>query len=343
MGKMQETISVALCTYNGQRFLPQQLASIANQTRLPDEVIACDDRSTDGTIEVLREFAASVSFPVRIVENEHNLGSAKNFERAIRLCSGTLIALCDQDDQWYPQRLECSEKELLAHPEAGLVFSDGDIVDEQDHPTGQRLWQSFIFTEDRRRELLAGKYELLLSHRFVTGATVTFRSILRDRCFPVAAPFIHDEWMAAMLVVFCELRAIEQPLIRYRRHTSQQVGSPAIELPRWKIQNHWNTLARGEKTDSYWRQLARNVSFAEQICIALSGRLLDERGCSVLQSYQDWLSFASFRFQLPEPRYRRLAPIVKNYAGYATHALGFTSAAKDLLRSRPNPSFTKSN
>src|SRR6201999_469319 len=110
-------LSVALCTYNGERFLPQQLASMANQTRPPDELIVCDDRSSDRTIDIVREFAASAAYPVRIFENESNLGSAANFERAIRLCEGNLIALSDQDDIWYPIRLQRSEQELTAHPE----------------------------------------------------------------------------------------------------------------------------------------------------------------------------------------------------------------------------------
>ena len=70
-------ISIALCTYNGERFLPQQLASIQQQTRLPDEVVVCDDKSTDRTVEMVRAFAASVSLPVRIFENERNLGFAE--------------------------------------------------------------------------------------------------------------------------------------------------------------------------------------------------------------------------------------------------------------------------
>jgi glycosyltransferase involved in cell wall biosynthesis len=342
LAKTQQTISVALCTYNGQQFLHKQLASIASQTRLPDEVVACDDRSTDQTREVLRDFAASVSFPVRIIENEHNLGSAKNFEKAIALCSGAFIALCDQDDTWYPHRLERCEQELLAHPEAGLVFSDGVIVDDQDHPVGQQLWQAFSLSEAHRVGLQSGRYDLLLRYRFVTGATIMFRSVQRDRCFPFPAQYIHDEWLAAVLAVFCDLRAIEQPLICYRRHSFQQVGSPAGAVPRWSIQKHWDTLAEGEQADTYWRHLRRYVNFGRAVCDAVSQEPLDARGQSVLSSYQSWLSFASFRLQLPRPRYRRVAPILKNYPGYARHARGLQSAAKDLLRSQPQPPYAPS-
>jgi glycosyltransferase involved in cell wall biosynthesis len=335
LGSTPQTISVALCTYNGERFLPRQLASIAEQTRPPDEVVVCDDRSTDRTVEILRDFATSVRFPVRIIENEQTLGSAKNFEKAIQLCTGTLIALSDQDDAWQPHRLQRSEQELLTHPAAGLVFSDGEIVDDQDRPTGKRLWQAFSFTEDRRNALMAGDYELLVKYRFVTGATVMFRSTLRSRCMPFPSEYIHDEWIAAVVAVFSDLRAIEEPLIRYRRHESQQVGSPEETAPRSKIGKHWETLAMEDRVTGYWAGLSRYANLARKVVSVVSPMDLDDRGRSVLASYEDWLSFASFRLQLPQGRYRRLLPILANHANYAKHALGMKSALKDLLRRRP--------
>src|SRR4029079_17285220 len=90
---------------NGARFLPEQLRSIAAQTRPPDELIVCDDRSTDETAQVIEAFAATAPFPVRLVRNEERLGSTRNFERAVSLCDGSLIALADQDDSWHPEKL----------------------------------------------------------------------------------------------------------------------------------------------------------------------------------------------------------------------------------------------
>ena len=92
--------SVAMCTYNGARFLGAQLASVAAQARAPDELVVCDDRSTDETARVVEEFAAAAPFRVRLHVNERNLGTTRNFERAVSLCEGDLIALSDQDDVW---------------------------------------------------------------------------------------------------------------------------------------------------------------------------------------------------------------------------------------------------
>jgi glycosyltransferase involved in cell wall biosynthesis len=241
-------ISVAMCTYNGERFLHQQLDSIARQTRLPDELVVCDDRSTDRTLAIVREFAASAPCPVRVFENQANLGFAANFEGAIRRCDGDLIALSDQDDVWYPTRLERSEREITEHPRAGLVFSDADLIDEQDRLLGQTIWQRLGFVGERKQALLAGRFIVLAKHRFVTGATVMFRADLRDRVLPIAAGWVHDEWITLITAAFYDLRPIDQPLIRYRIHGSQQVGSstswsngPRETLARRGIGNGWKS------------------------------------------------------------------------------------------------------
>ena len=141
MKMLPTRISVAMCTYNGERFLPQQLASIAAQTRLPDELVVCDDRSTDRTVAIVREFAASVPFPVKVFENERNLGYSANFEAAIRRCEGDLIALSDQDDIWYPQHLETLQRPFLEprFPPVGWVYSNLDEIDESGAVVNRRF------------------------------------------------------------------------------------------------------------------------------------------------------------------------------------------------------------
>jgi glycosyltransferase involved in cell wall biosynthesis len=321
----QYRISVALCTYNGERFLAQQLASMAEQTRLPDELVVCDDRSTDRTVHMVREFAASAPYPVRIFENEQNLGFAANFERAIQLCDGDLIALCDQDDVWYPIRLERSEQEFNAHPQAGLVFSDADVINDSNQLAGPTLWQRLGFAGRREHDLLAGQYVVLAKHRFVTGATVMFRASLRDRLLPIGEGWIHDEWIALIAAAFSDLRPIGQPLIRYRIHPSQQVGF------RNKLEQRTQENSPAQR---HWRRLAESIIELEQVCEALSAKVLDKER-PVLPAYQGHLQFLSFRANLPAPRLARLGPILRRYSQYGEHASGLASALKDLALKRP--------
>jgi glycosyltransferase involved in cell wall biosynthesis len=320
----QNRISVALCTYNGERFLSQQLASIAKQARLPDELVVCDDRSTDRTLEILRAFAASVSFPVKIVQNTATLGSTRNFEQAIRLCEGELIALSDQDDIWYPNRLQRSEQEFLSYPQAGLVFSDADLIDEEDRPLGKTLWQRLGFVGKLNRDLLAGRLVVLAKHRFVTGATVMFRADLRNRFFPIAEGWIHDEWISLITAAFYDLRPIEQALIRYRIHSTQQVG----------FQNKLEQRAQGKTpAERHWGRVAESAKELQQMCEVLSGMAL-EQGRGALPAYRQHLDFLSFRSRLPAHRLMRLVPILTHYSAYERHASGSPSMLKDLVLKR---------
>jgi glycosyltransferase involved in cell wall biosynthesis len=320
----QDRISVALCTYNGERFLAQQLDSITKQTRLPDELVVCDDRSTDRTVALVREFAATASFPVRIFENEQNLGYAANFEQAIRICEGDLIALSDQDDIWYPIRLERSEQEFAAHPQAGLVFSDADVINDSDQLAGATLWQRLGFAGRRERDLLAGRYTILAKHRFVTGATVMFRASLRDRLLPIGEGWIHDEWIALVAAAFSGLRPIDQPLIRYRIHDSQQVG----------FRNKLEQRAQGDsRAQRHWARLAESVKELKLLCDALSRMGLDQNQ-PVLAAYQEHLQFLSLRANLPARRLARLGLLLGRYSQYGVHASGSASALKDLLLKR---------
>src|SRR5689334_3161726 len=135
----------AMCTYNGVRFLDDQLNSLASQERKPDELVVCDDCSTDTTIATLREFAVRAPFPVHIHQNTARLGSTKNFERAISLCQGDIIALCDQDDIWDEQKLRLTEERFLRSPSLGLVFTDAELVDEAANSLGYNLWSTLKF------------------------------------------------------------------------------------------------------------------------------------------------------------------------------------------------------
>ena len=318
---MTATISIALCTYNGERFLSRQLASIRHQTIPPYELIVCDDCSTDRTIEIVRAFAASVAFPVRITRNEHNLGFVANFEHAIRLCEADLIALCDQDDIWYPVRLERSLQEFTTDPELGLVFSDADIIDDQDQLTGMQLWTSFGFVGKRKEQMLSGDYTVLVKNRFVTGATVMFRSRLRENCLPVGSGWLHDEWIVAIAAAVAGVRPIDSALIRYRKHTSQQIGlSPAPSFQ--------------ERNRKHWSELSRQIGLLEEICSKLSKQPLSPQGEALYSCYQAHLRFARFRYALPERRLARLSAMLSQYASYVACGSGVLSMATDLVLSK---------
>lgn len=219
-------LSVAVCTLNGASYLQEQLNSIITQSRLPEEVVICDDRSADGTLDIIKAFASAAPFPVRVFANQERLGLIKNFEKAIRLCRGEIIALSDQDDVWQPEKLQRLEHALLSAPEVGLVFSDADVVDEHLTPLGSRLWD-FLFTPQKRRSVRHGRaVGTMLRRNFVTGATMAFRAKFKEAILPIptGTPLFHDGWIALVIAVLAELAFIDEPLILYRQHQGQSIG-----------------------------------------------------------------------------------------------------------------------
>jgi hypothetical protein len=223
-------LSIAMCTYNGAKYLRAQLESIASQRLVPAELVVCDDGSTDSTPEMLQAFAVNAPFPVRLYRNETNLGPSQNFAKAIGLCSGEIVALADQDDEWLPQKLERLVSEFRARPEAGLVFSDAEVMGQDSRLLGYRAWEStWVEFGGKERQLFEDSkaLDLLLTRNIVTGATIAFRSEFKDLILPIPAMervFLHDYWIALMVAAVSTLAWISEPLIRYRRHVDQHQG-----------------------------------------------------------------------------------------------------------------------
>jgi len=324
---MSEKFSVAMCTYGGAWFVGAQLESIAAQTRPPDEVVVCDDRSPDETARLVERFAAAASFPVRLHVNERNLGSTKNFERAISLCDGDLIALCDQDDVWLPGKLARLEEEFRRRPRAALVFSDAEVADEAGRPTGRRLWESVGVGREELERLRAGKgLGELLSGATVTGATAALRADLRRLVLPIpeGLPLIHDAWIALLAACVAEVSAVEEPLVLYRRHAGQQVGP----------------LERKTEAGALGRANPYEATLA--VARAVRERLLERRGegfeaAGALAELDARIAHLEARRGLPRARLRRTWPVLRELLSlrYRHYSRGVASAAKDLLTRGP--------
>ena len=222
--KSELRISVAMCTFNGGRYLEEQLESIGAQTRLPCELVVCDDGSTDDTIAIIKRFQAKAVFPVTVVQNTVRMGSTRNFDQAIGMARGEFIALCDQDDRWLPQKLERLSDCLIANPFLGGVFSDAELIDGDGRRVRMTLFGRHRFTAAKQRSFVNCPTATLLKHDVVTGATLMFRSSIRRYCSPIPSTWVHDGWLAWMLALHSRVMLIAEPLIEYRIHAGQQLG-----------------------------------------------------------------------------------------------------------------------
>ena len=324
-------ISVAMCTYNGADFLPAQLASIAEQTRPPDELIICDDASTDKTRALLESFARTSALPVSLYFSDENVGSVKNFDRAIGLCTGDVIALCDQDDVWNSDKLQRIERLFTENPGAGLVFSDADLVDRNLNPLDRRLWNAVGFDAHKQKLMRDGRsLDVLVNGWTVTGATMAFRSDHVKLALPIPTniAMIHDGWIALTIAAVAGVAFIEQPLIKYRQHERQQIGAPKRSAlqPERGLQAFGSALRRRSSATD----LHRILSVLEERLLAQQNSYDVRRALAFAANYSSHLDV---RANLPRKRLSRVPRILRELLTmrYHEYANGFKSAAKDLV------------
>ncbi|MCF0072631.1 glycosyltransferase family 2 protein [Dyadobacter sp. CY261] len=299
-------ISVAMCTYNGAKFLPEQLKSIADQTVSVDELVVCDDRSKDDTIEIIKSFATTSKFPVRIYVNEKNLGSTKNFEKCLSLCEGDVIFLCDQDDRWRKDKVQKQMAFLDANPEFDAVFSDAEKINDDSEPTGGTIWQEINFGKARQQMWHSGRpHEILFNGFVVTGATLAIRKSALRRLMPFPThvqDLIHDAWIAVVLSLQNKIDFIPETLISYRIHSSQQVG-------------FGNKVEKVQLADRFKRDRKLKLVPLEEKAEKLHELYLLLRALpfvpreKLIKLYLSQRHFYT-RAALPESRFKRLTPVL---------------------------------
>lgn len=314
-----------MCTYNGARYISEQLRSIAAQTRLPDELVICDDCSSDKTIEIINEFTAGAPFSIRLFENCDTLGSTKNFEKAFENCKYDVIVPCDQDDSWYPDKLNLTERAFIANSEAGVVFGDADIVNEDLTETGRRLWEDIDFSNGLQQKVDAGlAFDALLKYNFVTGATMAFRAKFLPLVIPVPDRWVHDAWIAILVSGVASVIRIDRPLIKYRQHSGQQLG------PRRRgINVHLSTVQARNSRDEYRQKQAQYKLVYDRLQEQEEFRIHDR----VEELLQSKIQHVTSRAQLPHSRLRRLPAIGKEFLlnHYRDFGHGWKGAVRDLL------------
>jgi glycosyltransferase involved in cell wall biosynthesis len=202
-------ISIALASYNGQKYILEQLESFSCQSRRPDEVIISDDCSTDETVSLIRKFSLSAPFVVKLYVNKINLGYAQNFANALSKTTGDLIFLSDQDDVWFPNKINDVYK-IAISSEALLIMNDAEITDRNLNPSGL----------SKLNQIKAMGFN---SNKFVMGCCAAIKRDLLDLTLPMDSSFpAHDTWIS-WFAEFMGLKVVCSEIMQYyRRHDSNE-------------------------------------------------------------------------------------------------------------------------
>ncbi|AEU39151.1 glycosyltransferase [Granulicella mallensis] len=323
-------ISVVMCTYRGTAHLAEQLDSILRQTRQPAELIVCDDNSGDGTVAILEQFREKAGFPVHVIVNAENLGSTPNFDQALERANGDLIALCDQDDFWFPEKLSRMGAILELDPTLGGVFSDATLIDDRGAPargsehnqSAQTLWQLHGFDRSKQEQFKrGGAIDLLLQRDIVTGATLMVRAGLRSCWHPIPASWIHDGWITWMLVLQSRIVPVQETLIGYRLHAQQQLGiGGSSRAERLK-----------QIRDTERKRYARVSNQFEDLRLRVQE--LSPSNIKLLKALKEKVLFLRQRSLMPRNLVLRVCWILAHLRHYQRYARGWRSLRKDLFLS----------
>lgn len=320
LNSIQLRISIALCTCNGANFLAAQLDSLTFQNKLPYELVVCDDASEDDTYFILQAFANRSPFPVYLYRNPQRLGIGANFEQAIRLCTGDVIALCDQDDVWLPNKLTTFAE--LFETGVDWVCCDAEVSNSDLHSLGYTLWQRVNFGHNEREAARDGRFfDVLIKHFVVAGATLAFRAKARDHLLPIPHVWHYDAWLAAVLAATVKGVLAEMPLQFYRQHGCNALG--ALRQSLWR-----------EARAAF--ALDRRTYCAEEIARwdTLATRLNELKAPDAARSQVDAkIAHLHRRAALPVNRLARLPAVTSEVVNgnYVRYARNWGSIALDLL------------
>jgi len=209
---MNNLVSIAMSTYNGEAFLQEQLESILNQTYTNLEIIISDDCSTDNTVEIIQEYK-NKDKRITFHQNEKNIGFVKNFEKAISLCNGEFIALSDQDDIWKRNKIEIYLNEIQKNV---LIYSNAILIDKYSKENGKELFSDVD-------KLCKGKVNnSFLLDNVASGNTMMFKKELVKYILPIPSKITyHDFWISFVASTYGTINYTEEPMTYYRRHIEQ--------------------------------------------------------------------------------------------------------------------------
>ena len=224
---MEEKIDILLATYNGEKYLKEQLDSILNQTYKNIRIIISDDCSKDTTPEILKEYQKKDD-RIELHIQKNNLGVVKNIEFLLKEVKSPYYMLADQDDYWLPEKAEKS-LEKLKEEKADLVFGDLEVVDKNLN-TMYRSFNDYMLLT-RKINKYINSYKVNYLYNCITGCTVLAKKETIEKIIPLptnSKRVLHDHWIGLMVALNGKLAYVPEKYIRYRQHGNNEVGTEKI-------------------------------------------------------------------------------------------------------------------
>lgn len=224
MAEKAKLVSIAVATYNGEKYLSEQLESLLQQTYPYIEIIITDDCSKDTTVLLIKDFQKRYS-NIFLYQNEVNIGVTKTFEKSIEKCNGKFIALCDQDDIWELDKLTIMVMEINTED---AVYSNSLLVDE----TGKSIGKDFKQVMNLKSYYSGAPFLLA---NCIPGHTLLVKTDFVKGILPFPEHIFFDRWISFCAASNNGVRYIDKALVRYRQHDTNTVGIRKLQKNKKKI------------------------------------------------------------------------------------------------------------
>ena len=218
-----EKVDILLATYNGEKYLKEQLDSILSQTYSNFRLLISDDCSTDSTRKILEKYKQKDE-RIQLFFQDKNIGIIKNFEFLLKKVENKYYMFSDQDDIWKEYKIEKSIKKI-EEDDADLVYSDLEVVDEKLNVKYESYWKLKGFYKKIKKY---NNFQSLYLNNYITGCTIISKKELINTFIPIpnkSKYVLHDYWISLILSQNGKISYIEEPLIKYRQHKKNNIGS----------------------------------------------------------------------------------------------------------------------
>lgn len=223
-------ISVAMATYNGELYIRKQLDSILNQSLHVDEIIICDDGSKDDTVKILQSYQRK--YPeIKLYENAENLGYKKNFKKALSLCRGDYIFLCDQDDMWHRDKVQTMLKMMQSHPNILSLASSFTFIDKNGKeipvdPIPGRSNNNLYLKPVKADDLVEVSLDEYMAHNYFQGCSLVLTKSLKDWFVQNFSDYLPHDWLINLYASYKHgMYFYNHSLFDYRIHENNTIGA----------------------------------------------------------------------------------------------------------------------
>ncbi len=254
----QPSISIALCTFNGEKYLRQFLESLLNQTIMAQEIIIVDDGSTDGTLSILNDYVRSFDF-IKLFPQKENLGPVSAFKMAISLTQHNFILLADQDDIWRSNKIEklLSKANSIDNRFPGVIYSDLEMIDEKGKTIFNSFWDMANLSPSK------ATFKGLMMENVITGSACMINDAMREEIR--RAPdglLMHDHWIALIAYGFGQYVYTEEKLVKYRVHNDSVTEKVPVNFF-WRAKNQFLQLFKFKKMKFLEKEIKQMEQYSQ--------------------------------------------------------------------------------